>query len=122
MDLPPDEKYVLFFEYFVDSLKSRPMTIEILAGEISHRNALTEILEERREEWGEEVSRALASVADYETHPELIPLTNILTAGVQHLLIRSRSTRYYGGIDIQSDEGWMAIKYSIKEMARKLLR
>ena len=121
MELPFAERYALFFVHFIDSLRSRPLTIEILAGEITHRNALTEILEAQREQWGEEVSRTLAMAADYQQHPELIPLTNLLNAGVQNLLIRSRSIRYFGGLDIQSDEGWTLIKESIQAMARKLL-
>ena len=121
MELPFAERYALFFVHFIDSLRSRPLTIEILAGEITHRNALTEILEAQREQCGEEVSRTLAMAADYQQHPELIPLTNLLNAVVQNLLIRSRSIRYFGGLDIQSDEGWTLIKESIQAMARKLL-
>lgn len=121
MELPLAERYALFFDHFIDSLRSRPLTIEILAGEISHRNALTEILEEQREKWGEEIGRRLATEADYAAHPELMPLTNLLTAGVQNLLVRARSIRYFGGLDIQSDEGWNLVKKSIREMARKLL-
>jgi AcrR family transcriptional regulator len=115
------ERYTLFFDHFIDSLRARPLTIEILAGEISHRNVLTEIMEEQREKWGEEVGRTLAVASDYEAHPELLPLTNVLIAGIQNLLIRARSIRFFGRLDIQSDEGWNLVKMSIAVMARKLL-
>ena len=107
MELPFAERYALFFAHFIDSLRARPLTIEIL--------------EAQREQWGEEVGRTLAMEADYQQHPELIPLTNLLNAGVQNLLIRARSIRYFGGLDIQSDGGWRLIKESIQAMARKLL-
>lgn len=122
MELPLAERYVFFFNHFIDSLRARPLTIEILAGEISHRNALTDIMEDQREKWGEEVGRTLAAPSEYQAHPELLPLTNVLIAGVQNLLIRARSIRFFGGLDIQSDEGWDLVKISIAVMAHKLLK
>jgi AcrR family transcriptional regulator len=121
MSLSLAERYALFFDHFIDSLRARPLTVAILAGEISHRNVLTEIIEEQRERWGEEVGRTLAQPSDYAAHPELLPLTNVLIAGIQNLLIRARSIRFFGGLDIQSDEGWNLVKMSISVMARRLL-
>ncbi|HOE41471.1 MAG TPA: TetR/AcrR family transcriptional regulator [Rhodoferax sp.] len=122
MELPLAERYVFFFDHFIDSLRARPLTIEILAGEISHRNALTDIMEDQREKWGEEVGRTLAALSEYQAHPALLPLTNVLIAGVQNLLIRARSIHSFGGLDIQSDEGWNLVKKSIGVMANKLFK
>jgi len=120
MTLSLAERYAFFFDHFINSLRARPLTIEILAGEIIHRNVLTEIMEDQREKWGEEVGRTLAAASDYAAHPELLPLTNVLIAGVQNLLIRARSIHHFGGLDIQSDEGWRLVKSAITVMARKL--
>lgn len=121
MALPLAQRYTLFLNHFIDSLRARPLTIEILAGEINHRNVLTEIIEQQREQWGNEVIRTLTQASDHAAYPELLPLTNVLIAGVQHLLIRARSIRNFGGLDIQSDEAWHQVKQSIALMARKLL-
>ena len=46
----------------------------------------------------------------------------MLIAGVQYLLVRSRTIRIFGGIDIQSDDGWATLKASVRKMALDLFR
>ena len=40
--------------------------------------------------------------------------------GVQHLLVRSRKIRIFGGIDIQTDAGWAELKAAIRGMAETM--
>ena len=117
--LPLADRYTRFFEHFVDGLRARPLTLEILAAEIVERNELTAILETEREAWGEQASRLLGG-KEFERRPELQGLTLLLVAGVQYLVVRSRSIRIFGGIDIRSDAGWRALKASVRELAAKL--
>jgi len=119
--LPPAERYARFMDNFIDSLRARPLTLEILAAEIAERNELTAILETEREAWGREAARLLGG-EDFARRPELLGLTNLLIAGVQHLLLRSRRIRVFGGIDIRSDAGWKTLKASVRSMAASLLR
>ena len=49
---PAAERYTRFFEHFIDELRARPLTLEILAAEVNDRNELTAILETERELWG----------------------------------------------------------------------
>jgi AcrR family transcriptional regulator len=117
--LPAPERYARFMEHFVDGLRARPLTLEILASEIAERNELTAILETEREVWGEQASKLLAA-AEFAARPEMRGLTIILIAGVQYLLVRSRKIRIFGGIDLQSDAGWMQLKASVRRMAEAL--
>jgi AcrR family transcriptional regulator len=117
--LPLADRYTLFFEHFVDGLRARPLTLEILAAEIVERNELTAILETEREAWGEQASRILGG-KEFERRPELQGLTLLLVAGVQYLLVRSRSIRIFGGIDIRGDAGWRALKASVRQLAANL--
>ena len=117
--LPAAERYARFMEHFVDGLRSRPLTLEILAAEVVERNELTAILESEREAWGEQASRLLGGEASAR-RPELQGLTLLLVAGVQYLLLRSRSIRVFGGIDIRSDAGWRTLKASVRELASTL--
>jgi AcrR family transcriptional regulator len=119
--LPVAERYARFIEHFIDGLRARPLTLEILAAEIAERNELTAILETEREAWGEQASRILGG-QEFERRPELQGLTLLLVAGVQYLLVRSRSIRIFGGIDIRSDAGWRALKASVRAMAQGLFR
>jgi len=116
---PLAERYARFFAHFVDELRARRLTVEILAAELSHRNELTAILEAEREAWGDEATRVLGG-PEFAARPFLNGVTLLLVAGVQYLVLRSRRIRVFGGVDLQSDAGWAALKASIAELARTL--
>ena len=118
--LPAAERYELFFRRFIAALRRRPLTVEILAAEIVQRNELTAILETEREQWGAQ-AEALFGGADLQRLPHLRGVTLLLVAGVQYLLVRSRTIRIFGGVDLQSDAGWAALEASIAGLARQIL-
>ena len=118
--LPLAERYALFFDRFIDALRARPLTLEILAAEIVERNELTAILEAEREQWGFQ-AEALFGGEDFERAPQLRGITLLLVAGVVYLLVRARKIRIFGGIDLQSDAGWAALKAAVASMAQQLL-
>ena len=119
LDAP--ERYARFLEHFIDALRERPLTLEILAAEIVERNDLTAILESEREAWGEEASRLLAA-GEFARRPALRGLTLLLVAGVQYLLVRSRKIRIFGGVDLKKDAGWDELKASIRLTALAVIR
>ncbi|WP_341675530.1 helix-turn-helix domain-containing protein [Niveibacterium sp. SC-1] len=117
---PPAERFALFFERFIDALRARPLTIEILAAEIVERNELTAILEAEREHWGEQAEALLG--ADVLTQrPHLRGTALLLIGGVQYLLVRARTLRVFGGQDLHEDATWTALKASIRATAEALL-
>ena len=118
--LPLHQRYALFFGRFIDALRARPLTLEILAAEMVERNELTAILETEREAWGEQVG-ALLGGDEFQRAPHLRGITLLLVAGVMYLLVRARKIRIFGGIDLRSDAGWAALKASLAGMARDLL-
>jgi AcrR family transcriptional regulator len=117
--LPIEQRYALFFDRFIDALRARPLTIEILAAEIVERNGLTAILETEREQWGDQVE-LLFGGETLRSRPELRGTTLLLVAGIQYLLVRARTVRIFGGIDLNSDAGWAAIKASLNTTSRAL--
>jgi AcrR family transcriptional regulator len=118
--LPLAERYALFFDRFIDALRQRPLTLEILAAEVIERNELTAILEAEREQWGEQ-AEALFGGAEFQRLPHLRGVTLLLLAGTMYLLLRARKIRVFSGIDLQSDEGWVMLKAAVAGMARQLL-
>jgi AcrR family transcriptional regulator len=116
---PLAERYARFFGHFVDELRARPLTVEILAAELSHRNELTAILETEREQWGHEATRVLGG-PEFAARPFLNGVTLLLVAGVQYLVLRSRHIRSFGGVDLRSDAGWDELKASIAALAGTL--
>ena len=117
--LPMAERYALFFDRFIDALRQRPLTIEILAAEIVERNELTAVLEAEREQWGAQ-AEALFGGEEFVRGPHLRGVTLLLVAGVQFLLVRSRTVSVFSGFDLRSDADWSAIKASLRVMAGQL--
>jgi AcrR family transcriptional regulator len=116
---PLHERYQRFFSHFIDELRRRPLTLEVLAAEVQERNELTAILEAEREAWGEEAARVLGG-PEFARQPHLGLVTTLLVAGVQLLLLRSRRLRIFGGIDLHSDEGWAQVKAALAALAAQL--
>ena len=114
---PAAERWACFFDHFIDELRRRPLTLEVLAAELIERNELTAILEAEREAWGEEAARVLGG-AELAARPHLQGITLLLLAGVQYLLLRSRRIRIFGGVDLHSDAGWARLKQSIRLLAQ----
>jgi AcrR family transcriptional regulator len=116
--LPAAERYARFFEHFVDALRARPLTVQILAGEVAGRNELTAILEAEREAWGQEAVRVLGG-AELARQPWAATLMNVLVAGVQHLLVRARYIRTWNGMDLHGDAAWLQIRSAVRELAAR---
>jgi AcrR family transcriptional regulator len=114
---PVAERYARFFEHFVHELRQRPLTLEILAAELTERNALTAILEAEREQWGIDATRVLGG-PEVQALPFVQDVTLLLVAGVQYLLLRSRRIRIFGGVNIQGDAGWNRLLRAIDTLAR----
>ena len=107
--LPLAQRTATIVMRLLDALRKRPQTIEILAWEAVQQNALTESLAEIREQWSREViTRMLPdSVKDED---DVLALASLLVGGFQYLLIRSRNTRVYGGIALNTEDGWRRIR------------
>lgn len=93
----------------LEALRARPQTVEILAWEVVEQNPLTATLADIRERWSREViARMLPdSVKDPD---DVLACASLVVAGFQYLLIRSRNTPVYGGIALQTDDGWRRIR------------
>ena len=48
-------------------------------------------------------------------------MTLLLVAGVQYLLVRSRTIRLFGGLDLRSDADWQSLKQAVRGLAETLL-
>jgi hypothetical protein len=80
--------------------------------------ALTqEALKAEREQWEKTVEILFIGEA-FQTHPELRGITLLLVTGVQYLIVQARTTRIFGGIDVQSEGGLSKIKASLTAASR----
>jgi AcrR family transcriptional regulator len=115
--LPLDARTAIIVANLLDALRKRPQTIEILAWEAVQQNALTEALADIREQWSRNViARMLPDSLKTET--DVLALASLLVAGVQYLLIRSRNTKLYGGLALQTEDGWRRIRNAVFQAFR----
>ena len=110
--LPLDARTAIIVANLLDALRKRPQTIEILAWEAVQQNPLTDTLADIRERWSREViARMLPDSVKDEA--DVLALASLLVAGVQYLLIRSRNTKLYGGLALQTEDGWRRIRNAV---------
>lgn len=119
---PLGERLELILDALLDALRRRPETLAIMAWELTQRNPLTERLAEVREAWSQALIAASAfDVAAYgELGEDGIALTNLVVAGIQYLLLRARTVDDYGGLALNTDDGWRRIRRAIRLMGHGL--
>lgn len=118
--LPLDEKLMVLGQSFLEGLRNRPVTLEVMAWEMVQRNALTEILENIRER--RMLKFAEMFLADETAGLDLMAVTTILGAGIMYLLCRARSIRWYNGIDLSGDEGWQRLEAGYFQIIQGLMK
>jgi AcrR family transcriptional regulator len=85
-------------------LAADELTMQLMIQELSGENELTRALAEARERQGVALTRKLSS--ELGGRLDLNLFLTLASSGIYYLTLRSRSVRYYNGIDIQSDGGW----------------
>ena len=105
--IPIVERAVLFFRNYLRAIRSRPLTQEILAWETIKRNEIMDQLETARLELARQ---SWALFGGMESNPVPPALPAMLIAGVQYLTIRARVSRWFAGLDIQSEAGWREVE------------
>lgn len=96
---------------YIRAIRRRPLTREILAWESVERNELTRVLETIREKVSLELFATLG--IDIQNTPAVIPVTTLLAAAVNYLVIRSRTIRKFNTMDISSEAGWESLEKCI---------
>ncbi|WP_172299835.1 TetR/AcrR family transcriptional regulator [Pseudoruegeria sp. HB172150] len=114
----------LIFERHAAFLRAHPVTLEVLAWEMSERNALTECLEELRERRSAELLAAVAGrfgLPQDNARERLGPAFALLGGSVNYLTTRARLTPIYDGMDLTSDAAWAVLSETVARMAKALV-
>ena len=117
--LPAAERLAAFFERFIDALRARPLTIEILAAETVQRNELTAILDSERQEWGNRGGGCWAARRRGGSARTCKACCCCGSPACRYLLVRARTSRIIGGFDLHSDAGWQELKDSVHISAQQ---
>jgi len=97
------------------ALRARPHTLEVLAWENVTRHPLTIILDRVREARSEQLLAALPAKVK-ETELDLSAFSALLGAGMQYLLLRSRTVDVFNGIPIGTPDGWERLERAVDEL------
>jgi len=115
-----DQGYVValseFFKRYTAALRSRPLTLEVLAWEAVERNALTIALEQAREAFGLEVASHLQALELPEA--DWLAISNIFTSSIHYLAIRGRKITHFTGMSLGEDESWARLLDSMEYLIR----
>lgn len=109
----------VLFRRHVEFLRRHPVTLEVLAWEMSDRNELTEALEAVRESRSVAVMRCVAErfdMAEAEMAQRISPVFALLGAAANYLAVRGRRLRTFNGIDLQTDQGWATLHTAAESM------
>jgi AcrR family transcriptional regulator len=112
--LPPEQQVATFFKSLLITLRRRPITLDIMAWEALERNELSKRLEDVRVRTSLEYFENLQG--DILDEIDLSAIVALLAGAVQFLTIRSRNTRTFGGIDLDSEKGWRRIEKAIEAL------
>jgi AcrR family transcriptional regulator len=118
--MAPAERLTSFFDRYIEALRSRPLTIEILAMEVNIANPLTAALDAAREEWGIEIARRLGRGTAFDI-AEMNTAVALVSAGIQFLLIRARRTGVFSQIAITNDADWAVVRQHLAWLSRRLV-
>jgi AcrR family transcriptional regulator len=102
------------------ALRKRPTTLEVMAWEAAERHPLTRILDRVREARAEEVLAAVPAGLFGEGQ-DLDALSALLGAGLQYLLLRSRTVAWYNRVPIASPEGWDRLEAAVRTLCEALV-
>ena len=116
LNLTLPEQVSRIFSNMIDGIRSRPLTLEILAWEMIERNQLTAHLEEIRESLGHQLT-AMVLPGQIKDPAYFQGMTAMIAASINYLASRSRHIRIFNGINLKQDEGWDQIKQTIQKMA-----
>ncbi len=104
---------------YAHALRSRPITLELLAWECVERSPLTRALEAARERWSDALFAEVRATGAPLTPPVLTTLA-MMSAAINYLAVRGREIAVFSGLPVGSDAGWHAIDDAIEQAIRGL--
>ena len=118
--MPLDERLSSFGSNFFQALKKRPVTQAIMAWEMIEPNGLTEELERIREEGIMEFFKMFFTKE--EINFDLQAVIMLFGAGISYLVIRSNHIDVFGGLELNSDEGWKRMEKAFENIVHGILK
>ncbi len=114
--LPLEKKLAGLGRNFLNGIRKRPLTQEVIAWEMVESNDLTKELEIIRET--RMLRFAELFLQTEGARVDLMAVSAIVGAGISYLVCRARRVRWYNGIDLDDNEGWRRIEAAIGQIVK----
>jgi AcrR family transcriptional regulator len=115
---PVPDLLIQILQGHLRELRRRPAVQEIMRWELHERNALTDALAAEREARGLELLRALGFDPSRCPGLDIAAVSAVIYAGLTHVVLRSKTTDHYVGLDLASEEGWERLAAAVEPLIR----
>ncbi len=103
---------------FSDNLQERPMTQEILRWELLEGNELTRELANVRDRFALNSLKFLEEKGSFPPDKDIPAISAVLVAGVVYLMLRTKSSSTFMGIDFSSPAGWQRVQAALDSIVQ----
>ena len=117
--LSPAGQTAFFFRRYMEAMRVRPHTRDILARELMERHPLAEPLEDVRVRRSLELFEHIQG--DFPEDVDVSAVVAVMAGAFQYMAIRSRTTNSFGGVDLESDKGWLRIGAAMDVLLKRAL-
>jgi AcrR family transcriptional regulator len=107
---------------FMEDLKERPITQEILRWELLEGNELTHELANVRNQLALDSLKLLKRKGEFPQDKDIPAIGAILIAGVVYLTLRTKASNTFMGIDFSSPAGWQRIEAALESIVQSTLQ
>jgi len=118
----PDRVKAVLCNY-IDAIRARPATIEMLAGELQSPSDITRALSDGMARPGRGVADYIQlEKSDKDISDKVWKLIYMVTAITAYMTIRERVNPSYMGFDMTDDESWVFLRDTVSDIADKYLK
>lgn len=108
---------------YIDEVRARPRTVEMLAGDLVSPNETTRALSDGMVRPGKDVSKYIElDSADKDITDRVWKMIFFTSAMTAFFSVRERNNPQFLGFDLTDDDSWEFIRESIREIARAYLK
>lgn len=118
----PQEALVRALTNTLKELRRRKAALEVARWGLIERNDLTDKFMLQREKQGSELISAVPVDSVKNPDMDLGAIVALLHAGLTHMVLSSRNSDKYMGIDLHSNFGWRRLEKAIDDLVRAYLR
>lgn len=112
---------VLLLTRFMHDLQERPITQEIMRWELLQGNELTHELATVRDQVAIESLEFLKQKYSFPPDKDIPAISAVLIAGIVYLVMRTKVSNTFLGIDFSSSAGWERIERAIRSLVEAIV-